>query len=223
MNKSEVIKPDWNNISTVLLDMDGTLLDLHFDNYFWLHYVPECYAKKNDISFEQAYDQLTSRYKEVEGTMNWYCVDYWSEQLDIDIPILKEQISHLIQLHPHVLDFLSWLKEQGKKRVLVTNAHQKSLAIKLKKTPLGNYLDQIISAHELGLPKEDPVFWTKLQSLITFDPEKTILIDDNETVLKSAQSYGIKHLLAITRPDSRQQVKTINGFMSADDFSEVFM
>jgi GMP/IMP 5'-nucleotidase len=223
MNKYEVSKPDWNNIQTVLLDMDGTLLDLHFDNYFWLHYVPECYAKKNSISFEQAYEQLTSRYKEVEGTMDWYCVDYWSKQLDIDIPILKEQISHLIQLHPHVLDFLSWLKDQGKKRVLVTNAHQKSLAIKLKKTPLGDYLDQIISAHELGLPKEDPVFWTKLQSLITFDPEKTILIDDNETVLKSAQSYGIKHLLAITRPDSKQQVKTINGFMSADDFSEVYM
>jgi len=154
--------------------------------------------------------------------MDWYCVDYWSEQLDIDIPVLKEQISHLIQVHPHVLDFLERLKKQGKKRILVTNAHQKSLAIKLKKTPLGDYLDQIISAHELGLPKEDPVFWTKLQSLISFNPEETILVDDNLSVLKSAQSYGIKHLLAITQPDSKQQEKDITGFMAVSNFKEVY-
>jgi 5'-nucleotidase len=220
MNKHPA--PDWNNIHTVLLDMDGTLLDLHFDNYFWLHYVPECYAKKNNIHFDTAYEELMSRYKKVEGTIDWYCVDYWSEQLDIDIPLLKEQISHLIQVHPHVLDFLQRVKEKGKKRVLVTNAHQKSLAIKLKKTPLGDYLDQIISAHDLGLPKEDSKFWRKLQSVVTFKPQHTILIDDNETVLKSAQNYGIKHLLAITKPDSKQQAKSIPGFITAHDFSEVF-
>jgi len=154
--------------------------------------------------------------------MDWYCVDYWSQQLDIDIPLLKEQISHLIKVHPHVLEFLQWLKEQGKKRVLVTNAHQKSLAIKLKKTPLGDYLDQIISAHDLGLPKEDPYFWAKLQSLCPFNCEQSILIDDNKSVLQSAQNYGIKNLLAITKPDSKQQVKNIPGFISATNFSEVF-
>ncbi|MCP4043692.1 MAG: haloacid dehalogenase, partial [Gammaproteobacteria bacterium] len=31
---------NWNSIHTVLLDMDGTLLDLHFDNQFWLEHVP---------------------------------------------------------------------------------------------------------------------------------------------------------------------------------------
>ncbi|HBT55971.1 MAG TPA: haloacid dehalogenase, partial [Pseudomonas sp.] len=31
---------NWNAIDTVLLDMDGTLLDLHFDNHFWLEHMP---------------------------------------------------------------------------------------------------------------------------------------------------------------------------------------
>ncbi|MFK5985933.1 MAG: GMP/IMP nucleotidase [Pseudomonadota bacterium] len=212
----------WDEIQTVLLDMDGTLLDLHFDNYFWLHYVPECYAKKNNLSFEQAHKHLIPRFKAIEGTMDWYCVDYWSKQLDLDIAILKEQIAHLIQLHPHVLEFLDWLKLQGKKRVLVTNAHQKSLSIKLKNTPLGDYLDQIISSHELGIPKEEKKFWGKLQTIITYDPNKTLLIDDNIQVLKSAKNYGIKHLLAISKPDSKHQSKTIRGFITADNFSEVF-
>jgi 5'-nucleotidase len=213
---------EWDNIETVLLDMDGTLLDLHFDNYFWLHYVPECYAKDNKLSFKQAYDELISRYKKVEGTIDWYCVDYWTKELKLDIAILKEQVSHLIQLHPHVLEFLDWLKKQGKNRVLVTNAHQKSLDIKLKKTPLGEYLDQVITAHDLGLPKEDSAFWDKLQTQISFDPKTTLFIDDNITVLKSAQNYGIKYLLAITKPDSTQNEKDISEFQSVNYFSQVF-
>ena len=28
------------NVDLVLLDMDGTLLDLHYDSHFWLDYVP---------------------------------------------------------------------------------------------------------------------------------------------------------------------------------------
>jgi putative hydrolase of the HAD superfamily len=213
---------EWDMIETVLLDMDGTLLDLHFDNYFWLHYVPECYAKDNNLSFDQAYDQLMSRYKKVEGTIDWYCVDYWTKELKLDIAILKEQVSHLIQLHPHVLEFLAWLKKQGKKRVLVTNAHQKSLSIKLKKTPLGGYLDQIITAHDLGLPKEEPAFWDKLQTQVTFNPKTTLFIDDNATILKSAQNYGIKYLLAMTKPDSTQGEKDISEFISVNYFSQVF-
>ena len=26
---------DWTQLDTILLDMDGTLLDLEFDNHFW--------------------------------------------------------------------------------------------------------------------------------------------------------------------------------------------
>ena len=32
---------DWTSIDTVLLDMDGTLLDLRFDNWFWQEHVPD--------------------------------------------------------------------------------------------------------------------------------------------------------------------------------------
>ena len=32
--------PDWSCIEVVCLDMDGTVLDLHFDNLFWLEVLP---------------------------------------------------------------------------------------------------------------------------------------------------------------------------------------
>lgn len=36
----------WQEIDTVLLDMDGTLIDLHFDNYFWQRLVPERWGQE---------------------------------------------------------------------------------------------------------------------------------------------------------------------------------
>ena len=68
------MKIDWSNIETVLLDMDGTLLDLHFDNYFWKTHVPIIYARKNDITPEQAFEKLLPHFQQHMGTLEWYCV-----------------------------------------------------------------------------------------------------------------------------------------------------
>ncbi|MEW8562777.1 MAG: HAD family hydrolase, partial [Candidatus Thiodiazotropha sp.] len=125
---------DWNQIDIVMLDMDGTLLDLHFDNHFWLEHVPARYAEANGMVLEQAKHELLARYKSVEGTLEWYCIDHWSRELELDIALLKEEVDHLIAVHPHVVDFLDQLMCAGKERILVTNAHQKTLALKMEKT-----------------------------------------------------------------------------------------
>jgi len=214
---------NWSAINTVFLDMDGTLLDLHFDNHFWLHYVPKCYAEKHQMPFQDAHDLLMAKYKTIEGTINWYCIDHWTEELGLDIMLLKREVAHLIKLHPFVIEFLTWLKLQGKQRVLVTNAHQKSLSLKLQKTPLANHLDTVISAHELSLPKEETDFWTKLQSIYAYSPEQTLLIDDNLSVLNSARNYGIENLLAIYKPDSQLGIKEVKGFKAINSFKEIMI
>ena len=60
---------DWTKISTVLLDMDGTLLDLHFDNYFWQEYVPDRYAEKHGISLARAKEELSPRFEQTYGKL----------------------------------------------------------------------------------------------------------------------------------------------------------
>ncbi len=212
---------DWNNIDTVFLDMDGTLLDLHFDNHFWLHHVPQRYAEKQGLSLADAKAKLLPLFKSMEGTIDWYCVDYWSKALDLDIALLKEEVQHLIQVHPFVLDFLKQLAQAGKQRVLVTNAHQKSLVLKMKNTPLSGLLDTIISAHQLGLPKEQADFWQKLSHIYDYKPQRTLLIDDNLHALQSAKDHGIGHLLAIYQPDSQTGIKEVGSFQAIHSFKEI--
>ncbi|TCV90373.1 GMP/IMP nucleotidase [Sulfurirhabdus autotrophica] len=212
---------DWNKIETVFLDMDGTLLDLHFDNHFWLSHVPQRYAERHGVNYEDAHADLAIRYQRVTGTMQWYCVDYWTRELSLDIEKLKEEVAHLIAVRPDVLAFLSFLRSSGKRLTLVTNAHSKSLSLKMKRTELGGYFDAIICAHDLGMPKEQSGFWGKLQTIERFDPALTLLVDDSLPVLRSAREYGIAHLLAIHQPDSKQPAKKVEEFMAVERFNDI--
>ena len=213
--------PDWERIDTVLLDMDGTLLDLHFDNHFWLEHVPARYAARHGLSFEQAKAECQQRYEQVAGTLDWYCIDHWTEQLGLDIVQLKQEVDHLIAVLPYVTEFLDLLGRAGKRRVLVTNAHHKSLALKMDRTALHHRLDALISSHEIGLAKEDPGFWPRLREREPFDPARTLFVDDSLPVLRAARQAGIGQLLAIRHPDRSQPVREIDEFPAVVDFDEV--
>ncbi|WP_321529273.1 GMP/IMP nucleotidase [Sedimenticola selenatireducens] len=212
---------DWNQIDTILLDMDGTLLDLHFDNYFWLEHVPRRYAESRGFSLEQAKAELLSRYQSVEGTLEWYCVDHWSRELGLDIALLKAEVDHLIAVHPHVVDFLESARSWEKRIVLVTNAHQKALALKMERTKLQGYFDAVVCSHDLGLPKEEPTFWDKFQQIEPFEKSRALFVDDSLSVLESARDYGMGYLIRVLKPDTRGPARESEGFMAIEDFSAI--
>lgn len=211
----------WQHIDTVFLDMDGTLLDLHYDNHFWREHVPMRYGEKHGLSLEKSKDKLYAHFRRAEGTLNWYSVDYWTEELGLDIALLKEEVDHLIQIHPHVIDFLDATRKAGKRITLVTNAHGKALDLKMDRTQLGGHFDKLICAHDLGLAKEHAPFWGHLQKVEPFEKERTLLVDDSLPVLRSASNYGIAHLLAVLNPDSRQPSKETEEFQAIRDFSDI--
>ena len=212
---------NWTQIDTVLLDMDGTLLDLHYDNHFWLEHVPQRFAEKHGLSIDEAKAQLRTRYKAVEGTLDWYCVDYWTRELGLDIPLLKQEVEHLIAVHPHVLDFLHAVRATRKRVLLVTNAHGKAVDIKFRRTQLGGHFDAVVCSHDLQSPKEHAGFWRKLEAAHPFDKGRALLIDDSLPVLRAARDYGIAQLLAVYRPDSRQPEKDVGEFAAIRSFREI--
>jgi len=212
---------NWNDIDTVLLDMDGTLLDRHFDDHFWLEHLPRRWAEKHATTVERAVEHLHALFDSQEGTLNWTDLDYWSEQLGMDVPLLKQEVEHLIAIHPHVIEFLQFLRQHDKKIWLVTAAHSKTLDLKLRKTRIGQHFDGIVSAHQIGLPKEDTRFWKELQGFIQFDPAATMLGEDSEASLDAARRFGITCLVHVGRHSSASPLRKSQRFKSIDFFSRL--
>ena len=212
---------NWDTIDTVLLDMDGTLLDLAFDNYFWLEHVPAAYAAQQGEAAADSAAEVRARFNAALGTLEFYCVEHWSRELQLDIPALKRELAHRVALRPYVEDFLAALTRAGKQRILVTNAHPATLAIKLDQIPLAQWFEHLVVSHTYGIPKEHAAFWQHLQADHPFDVGRTLLIDDTESVLKAAQDFGIAHLLTLRQPDSSRALRTDLTFPGIHHFDEI--
>lgn len=211
----------WDEIDWVLLDMDGTLLDKHFDDYFWETLVPEEYAKRRGLDLAQARAEVFAAYKRQEGTLNWTDIDFWSRELELDIPALKEGIRHLVEVHPDSEPFLQFLRRLGKKVALVTNAHYKTLDLKMNQVGLLGYFDVVVSSFDLGAPKEARRFWELLAERLQFDPQRTLLVDDNREALQAARDFGIRHVYFKGISSSRGEAETSRRFPVLHYFTEL--
>ena len=215
------INLDWDSIDTVLLDMDGTLLDLHFDFYFWTVHLPQIYNQKHHGDLQQTTRYIAERLAKKQGCLEWYCTDYWSQQFDLNIIQAQDEVKHLIQERPMVIGFLNSLGTHQKNRVLITNSDRPSIELKFANSAIEPLLDQVISSHDYRAAKEDQQFWQILEKNLDFDPATTLFIDDSESVLDSAHEYGIKHLLSIKQPISTQPREDISQYPMIDDFSSL--
>ena len=211
----------WRDIDTVLLDMDGTLLDLHYDNHFWLEHLPQRYAELHGISRAMAELELMPLFERNAGQLKWYCLDFWSAELKIPVRELKLETADLIALRPDADTFLAAIKNAGKRVILITNAHRDSLSLKLERIELAPYFERLISSHDYGFPKESPQFWDALHADIGFEPARSLFIDDTLPILRSARDFGVRHLLAVKQPDSKKGPKDTKEFAALGDYREL--
>lgn len=202
----------WDRVDHVILDMDGTILDLSYDNYFWRELVPERYAQINGLTLEQAREKLTPKFVEVQHTLPWYCTDYWTDVTGINMAALKQEIRHRIGPLDGAVDFLHAVRASGRALWLATNAHYDSWSLKLEHTGLTELFDVIVSSHQFGAPKEDAQFWQRFQKKHPFDPARALFVDDSLPVLEAARAFGIGQVVAISHPDTSSPPRTIDDF-----------
>jgi len=212
---------DWDLIDTVLLDLDGTLLDLAFDNYLWLSRIPAIFGEKNALSQAETYAQLAPRFTAVQGTLQWYSIDYWSEQLDIDIAAVhREEVARVAWL-PGAQNFLVAMRTKGKRIALMTNSHPVILQIKHAHTGVLDYLDAAYTSHGFNAPKENQGFWKAAVAKEKYNPERTLFIDDSKNVLQTAIDSGIRWVFAVRFPDTSAQPHSHEEFLAIDTLTDL--
>jgi putative hydrolase of the HAD superfamily len=204
-----------NDCDTLMLDMDGTLLDLAYDNYMWLEHIPAEYARQNSMGEDEAREMLMDKFRRMEGKLEWYCLDHWSEVLDLDVKEMHRRENGRISYLPGAREFLQAVIHHEVRLLLVTNSHADTLQIKTEVTGITEFFDAIYTSHEVGHAKEDQPYWHAVHAAEDFDPDKTLFIDDNTSVLESARTFGISMLLNITRPDTRRPPREDRGFPTA--------
>jgi putative hydrolase of the HAD superfamily len=116
---------------------------------------------------------------------------------------------------------LAAARGRGKHVSIVTNAHRDTLAVKCEQTRVDRLVDRVVSSHDLGAPKESTEFWRGLERSFPFDGRRTLVIEDNLTVLGAARGHGVAHTLAIRRPDSRRPPREIDSFVAVDGVAEL--
>ncbi|MGM0563148.1 MAG: HAD family hydrolase [Pseudomonadota bacterium] len=207
---------NWDNIDTVLLDMDGTLLDLNFDNYFWMTHLPKRYCDIHGGDRDQVRMQLLERIMSERGSQRWYDLTYWSDSLEVDICALKCEVQHLIRPLTYTDRFLKAATRAGKKLYIVTNAHESSVEIKLGRVDFSHYFERIVVAFEYDEPKEADAFWTHLKNDLDYDPARTLFADDNPDVLAAAERAGIAEVIGMRCPDSVGTRHPLTGHKAVD-------
>ncbi|WP_447975402.1 HAD-IA family hydrolase [Nitrospira sp. Kam-Ns4a] len=209
---------DWGQVDDVLLDMDGTLLDRHFDNFFFEQELPRRYAAKHGLSFDEARDRLLAMYRSVEGELHWTDLRYWTDRLGIDVVALTKEFQHLIRFLPDAEAFLRHLREQKKRVHVVTNAHEAGIAIKVARTGVDRYVDRILNAFEVGYLKMRAEYWPACQEALGFDPSRALYIDDDEACLDAARAFGVAHVVHRSKSSSRLPPHPSSRYPSIESF-----
>ena len=213
---------DWTRIDTVMLDMDGTLLDLRFDNWFWQELIPIALRRPPWPQHQRRRRRCWSRNSGPKrGTIEWYCIEFWSRELGLDIAGNQAGGARAGGLSAGGARLSAKLAASGKRRVLVTNAHPTTLAIKNERLNITPHFDACYSTHAFDAPKEHPEFWPRLHALEPFDAERTLFVDDSLPVLEAAHGFGVGWLRAVRRPDSKHPAQPTGKFAGIDRVADL--
>lgn len=210
---------DWSQIDDVLLDMDGTLLDRHFDNFFFEEELPRRYAALHRLSFEESRQRLMAMYRSVEGELAWTDLNYWTRRVGIDVVAMHKELDHMIGFLPGAEEFLRHLQQLGKRVTIITNAHSTGVSVKISKTGLDRYVDRIVDAFEVGYLKMRPEYWPNCQRLLGFDPSRSLFMDDDEGCLTAAKAFGVAHLVHSAKSSSQLPPAPLLQFFSVTGFT----
>jgi putative hydrolase of the HAD superfamily len=203
MSSASVLPPDWAAIDTVLLDLDGTLLDQAYDNHIWRDLIPQRFAVARGMDLHAAYAEIARLFAGRSGTLEWYDIDFWTRTLGVDVAALHREVRSHVSWLPGAREFLQRMRALGKRLVLLTNSHPAALAVKHAQTGVLDLLDAAASSQEFGAPKEQDGFWHAARARFGYDPARSLFADDNSKMLDAARRSGVRWVYGVRHWDTR--------------------
>ncbi len=179
----------------ISFDLDGTLADLNFEKAVWLEEIPKLFAKKNNLTIEEAKRAVFSAYEMIGNRdAKWYDIKFWFGELGIgnEYDKLLEESSHLIKLYPETVPVLENLSKRFQ-LIVISNATRDFIQFKLKVENLEKYFSHIFSTtSDFKCIKGDCKGYLEVCKSLNIKPSELIHIgDDYEFDYLAGREVGI--------------------------------
>jgi pyrophosphatase PpaX len=177
-----------NKITTILFDLDGTLIDtneLIISSFLHTleHYYPSQYKREDVLPF------LGPTLKETFEKMDESKVD---EMIATYRKYNLEKHDSIVTDFPTVLETIITLKEKGYKIGIVTTKIMDVVQKGLKVTKLDPYFDVIVALDHVEKAKPDPEPIFNALAQLGSTPEETIMVGDNYHDILAGKNAGTK-------------------------------
>lgn len=182
-----------NKITTVLFDVDGTLLD-----------TTELIFQAFEDTFLSHDEPIPTRgeFKKVVGKPLFECYKILTGKIDVETYCQNHHDFQIANMHlskpfEHSLSTLETLKKHSFKIAAVTSRKKKSTSLSLKQAGLSQFLDFAVFADEVTNHKPHPEALIKAMSFLKVQPEETIMVGDSEADILGGKNAGVKTIAAI--------------------------
>ena len=190
------------NISTIIFDLDGTLIDTEkYFKVFWRQAAEE-------FGFHMTEEQALSLRSLGRPFAPALLKEWFGEAFDYTA--VRDCRRRLMQVHlakvglerrPEALETLKWLSKNGYRTALATATPGDRAEEQLKETGLLPYFDEIVSATEVKLGKPAPDVCIKTLEVLGAAPEECLAVEDSPNGVESATAAGIPTVMI---PDQTQ-------------------
>jgi putative hydrolase of the HAD superfamily len=167
----------------ISFDLDGTLVHGKYGDMVWNHGIPEEYARKYGMPFEDAKRLVRAQYEAVgDSAIKWYNIDYWLAKFDLPVSAntLLNRYETSIEAFSDTLEVLQALMKKYT-LIIASNAARIFVEKELAYTDLTHYFTHIISATtDFGMVKKDERFYKKLCTMLNASPHEIVHVGDHQ-------------------------------------------
>jgi putative hydrolase of the HAD superfamily len=178
-------------LRVISFDVDGTLVDLRFNELIWNEGIPLLYAEKMGIGLEEARKHVKQEYDRVgENRLEWYDIRYWFRYFGLEgwRELLK---SYEVTIYPEVPWVLNTLTKKYD-LIAATNLTREFLDMEMK--DLRNFFKHVFSStSDFKQVKKTIGFYSKICDILQIKPQEMVHVGDHPIF-----DYEVPRKLSIT-------------------------